>query len=244
MRLARFIANAKALGLVGLAGSLMLTACGGSDDASGGGLSDVRMGDRTLSGLVAANAVTGDPGRGSKPATRRPQASAAPGFATVLTPAAAARSTAVAAGKPPSTGPREEVRLSPERRPLDYDQIALTLRRVGFECPQMVSAARVASAGGKGPVYRIACSSGSAYRGTVRRGRLVFRRGFLGGWSVVVPMGSHDGPQLAQRRPVLQRREPGAALPAAQRLLHHPRRADELGPGLGAGQERSLTDAS
>src|SRR5690349_19492804 len=55
-------------------------------------------------------------------------------------------------------------------------------------------------------------------------------------------MGPHDGPQLAQRRPVLERREPGASLPATGRLLHHPRRADGLRSCMGARpQQRSLS---
>lgn len=67
------------------------------------------------------------------------------------------------AAQPPSTG---------GRAPLSNDQLGYHIRRIGFPCGEVVSANQVSA----GPVYRIECSGGTAYQGTMRRGRLRFRR--------------------------------------------------------------------
>jgi hypothetical protein len=53
--------------------------------------------------------------------------------------------------------------------------IARTLARIGFPCGQVVAANRVDEVS-DAPAWRIDCSSGAAYRGTDRNGRLRFKR--------------------------------------------------------------------
>lgn len=83
------------------------------------------------------------------------------------TPAAAAAPAAAA----PSTAEAPS-----ERPPLPDATIAATIRRIGYSCPQVASAARMDGDGAGSSAFRITCSSGDAYRATVRQGRMRFRK--------------------------------------------------------------------
>ena len=82
------------------------------------------------------------------------------------TPAAAGEESAEAA-------PSSEPTLVRARLPLSEAQLVRTIERIGYECGSVVGADRQEGEGE--PVYRINCSSGAAYRGTTRNGRLFFR---------------------------------------------------------------------
>ena len=83
-------------------------------------------------------------------------------------PPAPAAAEASAEATPPS-----EPRLVRTQLPLSEAQVARTIERIGYECGSVVGADR--QEGGGEPVYKINCSSGAAYRGTTRNGRLFFR---------------------------------------------------------------------
>ena len=90
--------------------------------------------------------------------------------------------TAVAAAEPPGAAaaeegaeaaPSAEPRLVRAPLPLSEAQLVRTIERIGFKCGSVVGADRQEGEGE--PVYKINCSSGAAYRGTTRNGRLFFR---------------------------------------------------------------------
>ena len=116
------------------------------------------------------------------PAPPVAEAKAAPQKAEKPEPRVETLQKAVPAPEPPAPGAAEESAeaaqasepaLVPTRLPLSESQIAGTIERIGYECGSVVGADR--QEGGGEPVYKINCSSGAAYRGTTRNGRLFFR---------------------------------------------------------------------
>lgn len=98
-------------------------------------------------------------------------------------PADPATATAAAAETPPADPPASaaepstaEVAQEPsERPPLPDETIAGTIRRIGYTCPAVTATSRMESADGA-PAYRITCSSGDSYRGSLQQGRMRFRK--------------------------------------------------------------------
>lgn len=78
-----------------------------------------------------------------------------------------------AAEESAKAAPSSEPTLVRARLPLSEAQLVRTIERIGYECGSVVGADRQEGEGE--PVYRINCSSGAAYRGTTRNGRLFFR---------------------------------------------------------------------
>lgn len=63
-----------------------------------------------------------------------------------------------------------------DRPPLSDALIASTIRRIGYPCPEVRSTRAVAGSGQAPAGYRISCSSGEIYLGTVVNGRMRFRK--------------------------------------------------------------------
>ncbi|MDT9598959.1 hypothetical protein [Sphingosinicella rhizophila] len=67
----------------------------------------------------------------------------------------------------------EEARLLPARLPLADAEIARTIERIGFACGEVIASNRVES--GDQEAYKVSCSSGKSYQGTMKNGRMFFR---------------------------------------------------------------------
>jgi hypothetical protein len=86
-----------------------------------------------------------------------------------------------AAEKPEAEPPEAEpatktVERTGERPPLSDSLIASTIRRIGYPCPSVRSTSAISGDGPSPSGYRITCSSGDTYRGTVINGHLRFRK--------------------------------------------------------------------
>ena len=77
----------------------------------------------------------------------------------------------------PSSEPAAAAAQSASARPPLADAtIAATIRRIGYSCPAVTTTSPMEGEGAGATAFRITCSSGDAYRATVRQGRMRFRK--------------------------------------------------------------------